>query len=130
MKRTAISPTDWSVRFGFNQAERIESPGKILFLSGQVSIDASGAPQHEGNLASQVALAMDNVAATLEEAGMTLANIVKLTLYTTDIDGLMRDSTVATRLSEAGILGAQTMIGVDRLALPQLMIEIDATAVA
>ncbi len=131
MNRTAINPTDWSVRFGFNQGELVESPTKILFVSGQVSINEKGAPEHAGDLAAQAGLAMDNIDATLQEAGMSLSNLVKLTIFTTDIDGLMKDmSPITGPLKAAGILGAQTMIGVDRLALPQLMIEIEATAVA
>ena len=131
MNRTAINPTDWSVRFGFNQGELIENPAKVLFVSGQVSIDEKGAPQHDGDLAAQAGLAMENLAATLEEAGMTLSNVVKLTIFTTDIDGLMGDmSPIGEPLKTAGILGAQTLIGVSRLALPQLMIEIEATAFA
>jgi enamine deaminase RidA (YjgF/YER057c/UK114 family) len=130
MNRTAINPTDWSIRFGFNQAELVESPSKFLFLSGQTAIDDSGAPQHKDDLGAQIVLAMDNVAKTLEGAGMTLSNVVKLTIYTTDIDGAMRNPTVTERLNAAGTLCAQTMIGVDRLALPQLLVEIDATACA
>ena len=130
MNRTAINPTSWSVGFGFNQGELLENPSRILFLSGQVSIDDDGRPQHDGDLGAQAALAMDNIAATLEEAGMTLSNVVKMTIYTTDVSGLMRDmSPITDRMKSAGVLGAQTLIGVAALALPQLLIEIDATAV-
>ena len=130
MNRTAINPTSWSVGFGFNQGELLENPSRILFLSGQVSIDDDGRPQHDGDLGAQAGLAMDNIAATLEKAGMTLSNVVKMTIYTTDVSGLMRDmSPITDRMKSAGVLGAQTLIGVAALALPQLLIEIDATAV-
>ena len=131
MERTAVNPTEWSVRFGFNQGELVANPEKILFVSGQVSVDDRGAPVHDGDVAAQAGQAMDNLAATLEAAGMTLSNVVKLTIFTTEIDALMADmSPIGDRLKSAGILGAQTMIGVSRLALPQLQIEIEATAVA
>ena len=43
--------------------------GKVLFCSGQTSVDANGAPQHPGDMAAQIALAADNLEAVLREAG-------------------------------------------------------------
>jgi len=131
MKRTAINPTDWSLQFGFNQAELVESPGRTLYCSGQVSIDSDGRPQHKGDLRAQVDLALDNLEAALGAADMTLANVVRLTIYTIDIDAVFANfDSVTSRLDAAGVKPAQTLLGVARLALPDLMIEIEATAVA
>ena len=127
MKRTAINPTDWSLRFGFNQGELLESPSQLLVLSGQVSIDDKGRPQHAGDMAGQVGLALDNIEAAAKAAGMTLANVARVTIFTTDMDAMLAASgSLIERFKKAGITPAQTMIGVNRLAMPDLMVELEA----
>jgi enamine deaminase RidA (YjgF/YER057c/UK114 family) len=131
MKRTAINPSDWSLRFGFNQGELVEGSGKLLFCAGQVATDDRGRPQHAGDVAAQASLALDNLEAVLAKAGMSLANVVRLTIFTTQIDAVMQNFGVLTsRLDAAGVKPAQTLIGVARLALPDFLIEIEATAAA
>ena len=71
MERTTVNPWTWSVAFGFNQGELVEGAGKVLFCSGQTSVDADGGPQHPGDMAAQIALAVDNLEAVLAEAGMS-----------------------------------------------------------
>jgi len=131
MERTAVNPWTWSVNFGFDQAELVEGAGKVLFCSGQTSVDADGAPQHPGDMAAQITLAVDNLEAVLAEAGMTLANVVRLNFYTTDVDEFLANSGVlGARTGAAGVAPAGTLLGVARLAFPELMIELEATAVA
>lgn len=131
MKRTAVNPVPWSLALGFNQGELVEGAGRVLFCSGQVATDDKGRPRHEDDLGAQMTLAMDNLQAVLAEADMTLANVVRLTIYTTEIDQVFRSFEAITgRLDEFDVKPAQTLIGVARLALPQLKIEIEATAVA
>jgi len=131
MERTAVNPWTWSVNFGFNQAELVEGASKVLYCAGQTSVDANGAPQHPGDMAAQIALALDNLEAVLTEAGMTLANVVRLNFYTTDVDAYLANAAVVgARTGAAGVAPAGTLLGVARLAFPELMIEMEATAVA
>jgi enamine deaminase RidA (YjgF/YER057c/UK114 family) len=131
MKRTAINPWQWSVAMGFNQGELAEGHSRVLFCSGQTSVDADGQPQHAGNMGAQIALALDNLEAVLAEAGMTLANVIRLNIYTTDVDAFFQSyDTLASRGAEAGIAPPGTLLGVARLAYPELMVELEATAVA
>src|SRR4051812_29894805 len=131
MERTAVNPWTWSVAFGFNQAELVEGAGKVLFCSGQTSVDADGGPQHPGDMAAQISLAVDNLEAVLADAGMPLANVVRLNFYTTDVDAFLANSAVlGERTGAAGVAPAGTLLGVARLAFPELMIELEATAVA
>ena len=131
MKREAINPVDWSLQFGFDQGELIEGHSRTLFCSGQVAMDASGAPQYADDLREQMVLAMENVEAVLDKAGMTLSNVVRLTLYTTEIDEAFKNfDAILSRLDAANVKPAQTLLGVARLALPQLKVEIEATAAA
>jgi hypothetical protein len=62
----------------------------LLVCSGQDAVDADGNPQHPGDMAVQFELALDNLEAVLAAADMTLANIVRLNVYTTDIDELLK----------------------------------------
>lgn len=131
MKREAVNPVPWSSRLGFNQAELVEGSGRLLFCSGQVSVDDAGRPQHAGDLRAQMELAMDNLQAVLAEARMTLADVVRMTIYTTEIDEVFRNfDAITARLDAFEVKPAQTLLGVARLALPELEIEIEATAAA
>lgn len=128
MDRTEINPWPWSVAFGFNQAELVEGASKTLICSGQTAVDADGAPQHAGDMAAQINLAMDNLEAVLAGAGMTLANVVRLNIYTTDVDALMANAGILAE--RAGTRSASTLLGVARLAFPDLMVELEAVAMA
>jgi enamine deaminase RidA (YjgF/YER057c/UK114 family) len=131
VQRTAINPWTWSVQFGFNQGELVEEGQRVLFCAGQTSVDGDGNPQHPGDMAAQLALAGDNVEAVLGEAGMALSNLVRLNYYTTDVDAYLQNVAVlGDRLAAANVAPAGTLLGVTRLAFPELMVELEGIAVA
>jgi enamine deaminase RidA (YjgF/YER057c/UK114 family) len=131
VERTAVNPWSWSLNFGFNQGELVEGITRTLYCAGQTSVDENGAPQHPNDMAAQMALAADNLEAVLAEAGMTLANVVRLNFYTTDVEGYLANAgVIGARLGTAGVAPAGTLLGVASLAFPELLIEIEATAVA
>ncbi|MFI9825436.1 RidA family protein [Streptomyces sp. NPDC052013] len=131
MERTAVNPWTWSTELGFNQGEVASGHTRTLYISGQTAMSGDGKPQHEGDMAAQLALSIDNLEAVLAEAGMSLANLVRLTVYTTDVDLLFQHyGVLAGRLGTAGVAPASTMLGVTRLAMPTLMVELEGTAVA
>ncbi len=129
MERQAVNPWKWQDQFGFVQANLVSGAEKVLYCSGQLSVDDNGSVVHADDMAAQMAKALDNLEAVLSGADMALENVVKLTIYVTDIDAAFQaHPSVAGRL--AGVKSAQTLIGVSRLAFPGLMVEMDATAVA
>lgn len=129
MERQAVNPWKWQDQFGFVQANLASGAEKVLYCSGQVSVDDNGSVVHAGDMAAQMGKALDNLEAVLGGAAMTLENVVKLTIYVTDIDAAFAAfPEVGARV--ASFKAAQTLIGVSRLAFPGLMVEIDATAVA
>jgi enamine deaminase RidA (YjgF/YER057c/UK114 family) len=129
MQRTAINPSSWSVQLGFDQAELVEGHRRELICSAQDSIDADGSLQHPGDMAAQLGLALDNLEAVLADADMTLANVVRLNFYTTDVDTLLqRFSIVNDRFEGTGVRFATTVLGVAALAAPDLVVAVDATA--
>ncbi|WIX93397.1 RidA family protein [Amycolatopsis sp. DG1A-15b] len=131
MERTAVNPVTWSHALGFNQGEVVAGQTRTLYCSGQTSMDAEGKPRHEGDMAAQLAVSLDNLEAVLAEAGMSLANLVRLNVYTTDVDGLFPHyGVLAARLGAAGVAPATTMLGVSRLAIPGQLVELEGTAVA
>ena len=78
---------------------------------------------------SQIVLALDNLEAVLNAAGMDLTNVVRLNIYTTDMDEAVRNFDVlGSRLGSVDAAPPMTLLGVTRLAIPPLMFEIEATA--
>ena len=131
MERTAVNPVTWSVAMGFNQGEIVSGHTRTLYCSGQTAMSGDGKPQHDGDMAGQLALSLANLQAVLAEAGMTLANLVRLNVYTTDVDLLFPHyGVLAAQLGAAGVAPATTMLGVTRLAVPGLAVELEGTAVA
>jgi enamine deaminase RidA (YjgF/YER057c/UK114 family) len=131
MERTTVNPWTWSAELGFNQGEIVSGQSRTLYCAGQTATNGDGKPQHAGDMAAQVALSLDNLEAVLGEAGMSLANLVRLTVYTTDVDLLLQHyGVLASRLGAARVAPPTTMLGVTRLAIPDLMVELEGTAVA
>ncbi|WP_411759642.1 RidA family protein [Streptomyces tunisiensis] len=131
MERDAVNPVSWSVGMGFNQGEIVSGHSRTLYISGQTAMSKDGRPEHDGDMAAQLALSVDNVEAVLAEADMSLANLVRLNVYTTDVDLLFQHYGVLSgRLGAAGVAPTTTMLGVNRLAVPGQMVELEGTAVA
>lgn len=131
VERTAVNPVTWSVEMGFNQGEVVSGHTRTLYISGQTAMSSDGKPQHAGDMAAQLTLSIDNLQAVLGEAGMSLANLVRLNVYTTDVDLLFQHyGVLAARLGAAGVAPTTTMLGTTRLAIPTLMVELEGTAVA
>ena len=130
MERTAVNPVSWSVALGFNQGELVSGHTRTLYCSGQTSVDDDGEPRHAGDMAAQLARSLANLEAVLAAAGMTLGNLVRLDVYATDVDLLLRHyGVLASRLGASGAAPATTMLGVTRLAVPPLMVELEGIAV-
>jgi enamine deaminase RidA (YjgF/YER057c/UK114 family) len=131
VERTAVNPWPWSVELGYHQGEVVSGHTRTLYCAGQTAMSGDGKPQHDGDMAAQLALSLDNLAAVLGEAGMSLVDLVRLAVYTTDVDLLFQHyGVLAARLGAAGVAPPTTMLGVARLALPTLMVELEGTAVS
>jgi len=129
MERRIINPWTWQEQYGFQHGHEVTG-GRTLYLAGQVSLDGEGQLVHAGDMAGQINQSIDNIEAVLAAAGMTLADIVRLNVYTTDVDLLLEHYGILSRVNEAGGRFASTLLGVARLAFPELLVELEATAVA
>lgn len=129
MEKQIINPWSWQDRFGFVQGNKVTSAEQVLYCAGQTSVDQAGTPLHAGQMQEQALQAIDNLETVLREAGFELADIVRLTTYVTDVEAYRQAApAIGGRLGQAGVKQAATLIGVARLALPELMVEIEATA--
>lgn len=131
MHRTPVNPWPWSLPLGYNQGEVITGATRLLTIAGQTAVNATGAPQHPGDMRAQLALALDNLEAVLKAADMRLGNLTRLQVFATDVDAALRNfDLLGQRLGAAQAMPPMTLVGVTRLAIPPLMIEIEATAAA
>jgi enamine deaminase RidA (YjgF/YER057c/UK114 family) len=127
VQRTDVNPWEWSKAFGFSQAVTVAGGERVLLCAGQTATGPDGAPPSTEDMAEQVTMAFANLRTVLEAADMTMTDVVKLTVYTTDVDALLAEyGAVAGAL--APNLPAMTLLGVTRLAFPELKVEIEATA--
>ena len=127
MEKTQINPWSWQDEFGYSQAWRVDAPGSILYIAGQVGLTPDGALAGE-DFDSQCRQIFENLATVLERAGATFDDIVKLTVFMTDIGNLQRYREIKAEYV-TGRQPASTSIEVKGLAFPPLLVEIEAVAV-
>jgi len=131
MQTREINPTDWLLAFNINHGIEVTGGQRVLYLSGQTSTAADGAPMHPGDLVAQFELAWSNLKDALAAADMAPSNIVRLNMYTTDVDAFMAAAgELVPIFAEDGAKPVGTLLGVTRLYEPEIMIELEATAVA
>jgi enamine deaminase RidA (YjgF/YER057c/UK114 family) len=128
MNRTDVNPWEWSKAFGFSQAVQVTGAERLLICSGQTGIAADGSPPAGSDMGDQVKKAFENLGVVLRTAGLGASDVVRVNYYTTDVDELI--AVLGPLASEffGETLPASTLLGVARLAFPQLKIEIEATA--
>jgi 2-iminobutanoate/2-iminopropanoate deaminase len=127
VNKRQVNPWTWQDQFGFSQAWRIDGAQSLVFVSGQGAISADGGPVGEGDFEAQTRLTLENLRAVLGDAGASLEDIVKITVYLTDI-GNLRDFGRIKPEFIPGDQPASTAVEVAALALPSMMIEVEATA--
>jgi enamine deaminase RidA (YjgF/YER057c/UK114 family) len=131
VERKAINPWSWSLNLGFDQAQLIEGQQRQLVCSGQDAVDADGRSQHPGDMAAQLAVALDNLEAVLAGAEMSFGDVVRLNAYTTDVDELFKNwGSIVERFGSPDARFTTSVLGVSRLAASELMVLLEATAAA
>jgi len=101
--------------------------GPFVFVSGTTSLDAKGRVRGK-DAGQQTAITMQKVAAGLRSAGARMGDLTRLTIYVTDIRD-MRAVSNALAKSLKGSVVVSTLVAVSALAVPGLLVEIEATAV-
>lgn len=131
MERRVINPWTWQDEFGFVQANEVKGAERTLYCSGQTPNDAEGRPLHAGDMRAQISLALDNLETVLKTSGFALKDVVRLNIYTTNVDEFLANyDAFISRIAAAECRHTGSLLGVSRLAFPEMMIEFEATAVA
>ena len=126
----AVNPWKWQDQFGFSQAIDVRGADRVVYCAGQTSVDADGTPINVGDMAAQVNQALNNLETVLGHAGLTLANVVRLNYYTRNVAAFVQASSAfGPRLQAAGCQPASTLLGVAELFHPDILVEIEATAI-
>ena len=103
--------------------------GDLLFVSGQVALDPEGEIVGRDEFDAQAEQTFANLAGVLEAGGSGLQNVVKVTIFLTDMSNFEKIVELRGRYFTPPY-PADTIVEVSSLALPELMIEIEAIAVA
>ncbi len=114
---------------GYTQVVTFDGPGRMIFVSGQLPLDMSGAVIGANDIERQARVVFENLKRSLRTAGAEMIHVVKLTTYVTDIVNhppLVRK--VRAELFGTQTPPASTMVEVPRFAHPDIMIEVDAVA--
>ena len=128
MAHQEVNPWEWSKAFGFSQAVKLTGSLEVLVCSGQTAMGPDGSLPASADMGQQVRTALENVVTVLEAGGMTPADIVKSNIYTTDVDACIGVLGQTVQEVLGSILPASTLLGVARLAFPELLVEIEVLA--
>jgi enamine deaminase RidA (YjgF/YER057c/UK114 family) len=129
MDKKFINPPTLATPRGYTHAVTA-SGGKMVFIAGQVAWDAKGEIVGKGDLRAQATQAYENLKAALAAAGATTADIVKMNTYVVNFKSadlpVIRE--VRAKFFPQENLPASTLVGVQALAMDELLIEIEAIA--
>ena len=126
-KRQPINPPGTEAMydaFHFSQATRV---GDMIWVSGQVGIDSTMTPGKD--MAEQASLAFGNIKAILEAAGATMADVVEIMTFHTDLRGEMDAFAAVKDAFLPDRYPSWSAVGVTQLAMPELKIEVRAVAI-
>jgi enamine deaminase RidA (YjgF/YER057c/UK114 family) len=130
MEIRLINPLELSVPTGFSHVA-IAPAGRIVFVSGQIAYDATGRIVGKGDLRAQAEKVYENLYAALAAADAAFGDVAKMTTFVVDLTpekaAVMRE--VRARFLPEDHRPASTMVGVTSLVNPDLLVEIEMTAV-
>jgi len=111
--------------FGYSQAVLID---KTLYVSGSVAVDQNGRLVAPGDLAGQMRAAYANIQRTLAANGANFDNVAKETIFTTDMDALLKASDLRFEYYDKERLPASSWVEVRRLVDPGFLVSIEVIA--
>jgi enamine deaminase RidA (YjgF/YER057c/UK114 family) len=124
-----LNPDTLPTPGGYTQVV-VATGGRIIYVSGQVAVDAGGEVVAPGDAPAQARQAFLNLRAALEGSGASVADVAKLTWY---VVGYRPELLPALAASRADVFGdhapASTLIGVQALAQPEYLVEVEAVAI-
>jgi len=108
------------------------TPGELAFIAGQVAVDAKGNPVGAGDLAAQVEQVFANLGGILKHLGADFECVVQFTTYLTSAESIpvwmSARSALFPKLFPGGKYPPNTLLVIDRLVRPELLLEVEAIA--
>jgi 2-iminobutanoate/2-iminopropanoate deaminase len=134
MEKKSYNYSAWTPGI-FSEAVTITNmgKGKFIFLAGVGAEDENGprgAIRHRGDFGAQCAYAYDKIKRALAANGSSLKDAVKMTVYVTDMRHRLDWAKCSGEAFAGATVPAQTLLGISQLAFPEMMVEIDVTAVS
>ena len=131
MKKQYMNPAALGTPRFYSHAVSVEGAAKIVYVSGQVSWDANGNVVGKGDMRAQSEQVFKNVTEALRAAGASWGDVVKMNGYMVGMHGERVDAyrEVRGRFVKEGALPASTLVGVERLVDPDLLLEVEVVAV-
>jgi enamine deaminase RidA (YjgF/YER057c/UK114 family) len=128
-KMQFLNPAGLSKPMGYTQVV-VAQPGRLVYVSGQVPLNASGEVVGKGDLRAQVTQVMNNLKTALAAAGATMQDVIKVNYYVVNLkpDQLPVIREVRSKYFSAEHPPAGTLVGVTALVQEGYMIEIEAVA--
>ena len=117
-------------RFGATGGPYVDAvrAGRLVFVSGQVAYRPGGAISGVGDIEIQAVQVMENLRASLRAAGAELEHVTKVTIFLVNMEHRATVARVRERYFN-GFYPASTLVQVAALVHPDLLLEIEATAV-
>jgi reactive intermediate/imine deaminase len=128
MTKRALNPDGLPPPVGPYSNVVVSEPGRIVFIAGQVALDANGQVVGKGDIAAQTRQVMENLRVALEAADATFADVVRVVNYITDVE-LFGQMAQVRREYLVEPYPVSTLVEVPALIFPDLLIEIEAVAV-
>jgi len=123
-----ITPSGVAPGFGYSHV--VAATGRLIAISGQVALDESGRLVGPGDPEAQARQVFENLRRCLAAADATFADVVKLTVYVTDLATMTAVRAVRDEYVDTTRPPASSAVQVAGLVLPELLLEIDALAVS
>ena len=129
---TRINPPELGSPPGYSQIVEVHS-GRLIFIAGQTALDRDGNVVGSNDFAAQASQVFNNLSIALKATGCTAANLVKLTVFLTDMDNLARYREARNHFFASvtpPAAPAVTLVEVSKLYGADFLIEIEAIAAA
>ena len=123
--RQILNLNNYERDFGYSQAILVD---KTLYISGSVPADKDGMLVAPHDMAGQMRAVYNNIQRTLAATGLNFDHVVKETLYTTDMDALLKSADIRFEFYSKEHLPATAWVQVQRLIDPGFMIQVDVIA--
>ena len=124
-----VNPPELSSPTGYSHVAEVRG-GRLVYISGQIALDAQGKLVGKGDLEAQADQVFRNLGAALASVGCTARNVVKITVFMRDVKDLAAYRRARDRFVGEGPRPASTLVEISKLVSEDFLIEIEAVAAA